>query len=67
LYIVDGSNKRPKVYLSFGSHWVLETDKIKQQKVVKDYGKVHVYIKSMAITADDRYLFTSDSWNSTVK
>jgi hypothetical protein len=26
-----------------------------------------VYIKSMAITADDRYLFTSDSWNGTVK
>jgi hypothetical protein len=39
---------------------VLETDGLQKQKDVKDYGKIHEYINSIAITSDDKYLFTGD-------
>jgi WD40 repeat protein len=33
---------------------------VKKQKVVRDYGKIHGQILSIAITSDDKYIFTSD-------
>jgi hypothetical protein len=38
---------------------VLETDRLQKQEVVKDYGKIHGRIKSITITSDDKYLWTS--------
>jgi WD40 repeat protein len=32
---------------------------VKKQKVIRDYGKIHEGINSIAITSDDKYLYTS--------
>jgi WD40 repeat protein len=39
---------------------------VKKQKVVRDYGKISEHICSIAITSDDKYLWTSD-YNGNVK
>ncbi len=41
---------------------------VKKQKVVRDYGKIHGGINSIAITSDDKYLYTSgQEFNGHVK
>jgi hypothetical protein len=32
---------------------------VKKQKVLRDYGEIHGNIQSIAITSDDKYIFTS--------
>jgi WD40 repeat protein len=49
-----------KNYLFFsGNYGCLKQVDVKEQKVLRDYGKIHEHISSIAITSNDKYLFTS--------
>ena len=42
----------------------LKQVEVKKQKIVKDFGKIHGCIGSIAITSDDKFLFTSGEENN---
>jgi WD40 repeat protein len=57
--MVQTSDKR-YLFLSDDKGYLKKID-FKKQKVVKNYGKIHGEIKAIAITSDDKYLWTSGS------
>ena len=55
--MVQTSDKK-YLFLSDNAGFLKQID-VKKQKVVRDYGKVHGKIFSIAITSDDKYLWKS--------